>query len=237
MYPIRQSPQNYPKHKEGNMSKNKVTTKAEYKGHPVNAGTVQEFSYSTKILDKNQELLDSTLKRHNKVLCYRMDLRFPDDKVYENPTQLLSSFMNVYTNGLSRKGYDPAYAARLEQETSVNPHLHVEMLVDGNRALDYIPLVENAEERWNRLLSVSREENGSETNSGLVDFCNKKKDGTPQKNGIMVRRNSPHFNKQYDQVHQQMSYIAKNKEEDVVPAGVRKISYSRYKSGKGRNKD
>lgn len=213
------------------MSKNKVTTKAEYKGHPVNAGIVQEFSYSTKILDKNQELLDSTLKRHNKVLCYRMDLRFPDNKTYENPNKLLSSFMNVYTNGLSRKGYDPAYAARLEQETSVNPHLHVEMLVDGNLAKDYRPLVEDAETRWERMLGVSSKGSGGDENSGLVDFCDQ------NKNGIMIRRNSPHFNEQYDQVHQQMSYIAKDKAEDIIPAGTRVISYSRYKSGKGRNKD
>jgi len=219
------------------MSKNKVITKAEYKGHPVNAGIVQEFSYSTKILDKNQELLDSTLRRHNKVLCYRMDLRFPDDKTYENPTKILSSFMNVYTNGLSRKGYDPAYAARLEQETSVNPHLHVEMLVDGNLAKDYRPLVEDAETRWDRMLGVSSKGGGGDENEGLVDFCNKKKDGTPQKNGIIVRRNSPHFNKQYDQVHQQMSYLAKDKAEDIIPDGTRVISYSRYKRGKGRNKD
>ena len=210
------------------MSKSQVTTKAEYKGHPVNAGIVQEFSYFTKILDKNQELLDSTLKRHNKVLCYRMDLRFPDDKIYENPNKLLSSFMNVYTNGLSRKGYDPAYAARLEQETSVNPHLHVEMLVNGNLAKDYRPLVEKAEEGWNRTLGIS-----SEVNSGLVDYCDKSEEG----NGTMIRRNSKHYNEQYDKVHKQMSYIAKDKAEDIIPDGTRVISYSRYKSGKGRNKD
>ena len=219
------------------MRKNRVTTTTEYNGHPVIPGRIQEFSYSTKILSKNQELLDSTLKRHNKVLCYRMDLRFPDDKTYENPNKLLSSFMNVYTNGLSRKGYDPAYAARLEQETSVNPHLHVEMLVDGNLAKDYMPLVEDAETRWERMLGVSSKTNSSETNNGLVDRCNKKKDGTPQENGIMIRRNSPYCNDQYDQVHQQMSYLGKDKESDKVPGGVRTIFYSRYKRAKGRNKD
>ncbi len=214
------------------MRKNRVTTTTEYNGHPVIPGRIQEFSYSTKILDKNQELLDSTLKRHNKVLCYRMDLRFPDDKTYENPTKLLSSFMNVYTNGLSRKGLDPAYAARLEQETSVNPHLHVEMLVDGNLAKDYRPLVENAEERWNRTLGVSSKTNsGGDENGGLVDYCDK------NKNGIMIRRNSPYCNDQYDQVHQQMSYLGKDKETDKVPGGVRTIFYSRYKRAKGRNKD
>ncbi len=219
------------------MRKKKVVITTEYNGHPVIPGRIQDFSYSTKILDKNEELLDSTLKRHNKVLCYRMDLRFPDNKTYENPNKLLSSFMNVYTNGLSRKGLDPAYAARLEQETSDNRHMHVTVLVDGNLAMDYMPLAEKAEKDWNRILGISSEESGSETNSGLVDFCNKKKDGTPQKNGIMIRRNSPHFNEQYDQVHQQMSYLAKDKEADIVPGGVRKIFYSRYRSGKGRNKD
>ncbi len=167
-------------------------------------------------------------KTYNRFLFTALTGQYGDDKTYENPNKILSSFMNVYTNGLSRKGLDPAYAARLEQETSVNPHLHVEMLVDGNLAKDYRPLVEKAEEGWNRTLGIS-----SETNSGLVDYCDKSEEG----NGTMIRRNSPHFNEQYDKVHQQMSYIAKDKAEDIIPAGTRVISYSRYKRGKGRNKD
>ncbi len=206
-----------------------VTT--QYKGHPIIAGEYTEFKYNQHHLENNLQLLECATSRHNKVYSWRMDIRLPQDKdIQKCPNEFIKRFMGSYTKKLARKKLDPDYAVKMERETSDVPHFHVQMVTDGNKAKDYRKQIEVAEELLAEQLNLQPDEV-----KGLIDRCNKDKNGKPVKNGIMIRRGSSYFAKQFDEVHQQMSYLAKSKDSDMVPSEKRKVSYSRFRRSKCRS--
>jgi len=208
------------------MRKITLEPQATYKGHPVITGDIKKYQFNPGHLDNNLKLLEAYSQRHNKVYSWRMDLRLPDGEAKENPKKFIGSFMNSYTNNLSRKHLDPEYVVKMEQESSDSPHFHCQMLTDGNRTKDYRPHIETAESILAVQLNLPREKV-----KGLIDCCN------GEKNGIMIRRNSPAYQEQFDECYRQMSYLAKDKSNDAIPSDVRKIFYSRYNKQQARNAD
>ena len=233
----------------------KVKVRAEYKGHPVIVGDFKEFSYNEHHLKNNLELIESCVKRHNKVYSWRMDIRLPKDSekvnVEKNPRKFIKDFLNSYTNNLARKGLDPDYVVKMEQKTSENPHFHAQFLVDGNKVKDQRKLCEMGEKLLEKQLGM-REGTGR----GLINYTTKppkkKKSDTPpeearqqveeerdarRQNSYMIRRSSPEFEKQFDACYERSTYLAQNKDDDIIPSDQRKIFYSRYKRKKCRRKD
>ena len=208
------------------MKKITLEPQAKYKGHSVITGDIKAYQFNPSHLDNNLKLMEAYSQRHNKVYSWRMDLRLPDGKQHENPKGFISSFMNSYTNNLSRKHLDPEYAVKMEQQSSENPHFHCQILADGNKTKDYRSHIEKAESILAAQLDIPMEKV-----KGLIDCCN------GEKNGIMIRRNSPAFQDQFDECYKQMSYLAKEKSDDVIPSDVRKVFYSRYNKKKARNAD
>ena len=206
------------------MKKNNITITASYDGHPV-IGDCKLFPYHEEYLNKNKKLLDSMLARHNKVMAVRMDLRYPADYQGQTGNQNLSDAMRTYTRELSREGLDPQYVVRREQKESEHPHDHVDLLVNGSLKQRYKPLVKRMAPHWGRVIGVS-----PEVAEKLVFPCDK------HPNGIMIRRNTPEFQEQYDDVHRQMSYLAKSEADDVTPSNRRKVFYSQYKRENSRPK-
>jgi Inovirus Gp2 len=206
------------------MSKANNLITANHRGHPIIAGEFTEYKYNHRHLDNNLQLLEAATSRHNKVYSWRMDIRLPQSKdIQKHPKRFIRSFMSAYTKKLSRRKCDPDYAVKMERDSSSNPHFHIQMITDGNKVKDYRPQVELAEGLLAEQLDLQPDEV-----EGLIDKCN----GT--KNGIMIRRNSPNFDKQFDEVHKQMSYLAKDKDNDAIPTEERKIMYSRFRRDKCR---
>lgn len=235
------------------MSKVKVT--AEYEGHPVLVGKYKQFSYNEHHLKNNLQLLESCVKRHNKVFSWRMDIRLPQDhekvKVEKSPRKFIKDFLNSYTNNLARRKLDPDYVVKMEQESSENPHFHAQFFVDGNKAKDQKELCEMGEALLEKQLGM---EEG--TAGGLIDYTakpsgNKKQNinleeneqqkeeewKTRRKNSYMIRRGSPKFEEQFDACYERSSYLAQDKVNDIIPSDQRKIFYSRYKRKRCRRKD
>ncbi len=213
------------------MSNKNIIITGEYKGHPIITGEFTEYKYNPHHLQNNLQLLEAATSRHNKVLSWRMDIRFPQGKdIQKRPNEFIKSFMSSYTKNLARKKLDPDYAVKMERETSKNPHFHIQMVTNGNKVKDYRKQIEVAEGLLAEQLNLQPDEA-----KGLIDKCNRGKDGKPVKNGIMIRRGSPDFDKQFDAVHKQMSYLAKSKDSDNIPSEERKVMYSRFRREKCRS--
>ena len=212
------------------MPKDKVITSMTFNGHPVIEAAKGSFKYSDHYLKNNEKLLDNTLERHNKVYCYRVDLKYPNDYPEDNSNDAFKHCMSTYTKELSREGLDPQYVARREQIKSHHPHYHVHMCVNGNKRKDYKALTDKMVPHWSRALNIDEA-----TADNLIHRCDRTKDGKPQKNGTMIRRNSEYKEDQYNQVFKQMSYLAKIVDEDITPSDTKKIFYSQYKRKKSRS--
>ena len=139
------------------MSKNKVITTTTFNGHPV-IGENKTFDYNNKYLQKNQELLDSTISRHNKVMAVRMDLKYPQNYPDTPSPQHLSRTMQTYTRELSRDGLDPQYVTRQEQKNSTHPHIHIALLVNASETQRYKHLLQRMAPHWGRAIGVENAE-------------------------------------------------------------------------------
>jgi protein GP2 len=198
-----------------------LTTASTFKGHPVITGNTKQFTYNKTHLDNNLKLLETSTSRHNKIYSWRMDIRLPKNKPIDNPGKTFSKLMSAFTKKLSRQGLDPAYAAKMEQTKSTTPHLHLQMLINGNKVKDHKEIIEMGEELLSQQLNLMPEES-----AGLIHYCDDKDNKRP-KNGTIINRNSPNFQKQFDSCYKEMSYLAKQTDQDKIPPNTRKMFYSR----------
>jgi hypothetical protein len=133
--------------------------------------------------------------------------------------------MSCFTKQLARKKIDTEYIMKMEQESSDNPHFHIQMFADGNKIKDHKNVVEAGEKLFAHQLGL---EDG---NHGLIQYSSP----SSHKNGIMLRRNSPKFQENLDRCFKQASYLAKQKPSDQVDTSERKIFYSNYRSNRSRS--
>jgi hypothetical protein len=110
---------------------------------------------------------------------------------------------------------------KMEQESSSNPHFHIQMFADGNKIKDHKNVVEAGEKLFAHQLGLS------DGNHGLIQYSSP----SSHKNGIMLRRNSPKFQENLDRCFKQASY----KPSDKIDSSERKIFYSNYRSNRSRS--
>ena len=101
--------------------------------------------------------------------------------------------MQAVCREFSRKGYDPQYIAKREQKTSVNPHLHVAVLLDGNKKRSIASIHKTFEKHWANQPGIPLEE---VQQKALVYPCNKAPDGSPRENGRVIKRGTWENHKQ-----------------------------------------
>jgi hypothetical protein len=77
--------------------------------------------------------------------------------------------------------------------------------------------ISKAEELWNKALGIPP------SNHGLINYCTRDRHGDPQENGIMLRRNDPDFEAQYERCFHWASYLAKSNTKGNVPKNIREI--------------
>jgi hypothetical protein len=190
-----------------------------FEGLPVLAPTSGEtYRYYPYYLAKNRELLNTMLSHHSKVLFLRFDLHFPQTERWLAPTSSLSGFLDMYRRLLVERHFDPQYMIRMEQQTSINPHFHVVLLLNGNKAQFPYFHKQEAGRLWQRVLNVEA--------NGLTDFCNRDSWGYPLPEGIMIVRPSScetWETNEYREAFRIMSYLAKHVPEDRIPSYQRKV--------------
>ena len=168
-------------------------------------------------------MIDSMSSRHSKVFQVRMDFRYPQEMESDGSNQDFQKTLQGLSRELTRQGCDPQYIARREQVSSHNPHLHLVLMVDGNKRRCADTLNRTAEKHWANTLGISEEEVHQRK---LVYPCNHDPQGNPRPNSYLLERRDPGDTK--EEMVQQLSYLAKVDEKDVTPSRTRKFFYSQF---------
>ena len=188
--------------------------------------TEKDHAFHIQHLEKGIRLIDSMSRRHSKVLQERVDLRYPKTVKSDGSNTDFSCTLQNYTKDLTRNKVDVQYFARREQSIqSDNPHLHVAILVDGNKRRCRQTLLEQMEKHWANTLKMSVEEVHAKK---LVYPCNHDQDGNPRPNGYMLERNAIDFNDTREAMIRQLSYLTKHDPEDTTPSSTRKFFISQF---------
>ena len=199
--------------------KNIIKTK-EYQGYQLSQ---QEHTFQTKYLDRGIQMIDSMSSRHSKVFQVRMDFRYPQEMESDGSNQDFQKTLQGLSRELARQGCDPQYIARREQVSSHNPHLHLVLMVDGNKRRCADTLNRTAEKHWANTLGMPEEEVHRRK---LVYPCNHDPQGNPRPNSYLLERRDPGDTK--EEMVQQLSYLAKVDERDVTPSRTRKLFCSQF---------
>lgn len=212
-----------------NIMNKDLIVSAEFKGHPITVGEQVEFAYNQRHLANNLELMETMLKRHNKIYSFRLGLNMPQGvELNRSPKEIATKFLSVFCRKMARNKVDSEYIMKMEKEKSENPHFHIQMFVNGSKIQNHKKMVEDGERLLAAQLGLAAE------NNGLLDFNNQGKKAK-KKNGIMIRRNSDNYKQQFDQVFKQASYVAKQTPTDQINSKERKVFYSRFRNGKSRS--
>ncbi len=202
------------------MPRNTIVTSDSFEGHELSP---YKHTFDTKYLRRGIEMINSMERRHSKVLQVRMDFRYPQDMQSDGGNRNFQRTLQRLSRELTRKKCDPQYIAKREQETSSNPHLHLNLLVDGNRRRSAQGLIEIAEKHWGNTLGLTQEEVHQRQ---LVYPCNHDPDGNPRPNSYMLERRKMDDTK--DKMIQQMSYLTKIRDADITPSRTRKFFISQF---------
>lgn len=181
--------------------KEEITYEKTFNSHPINTDKEHGLGSYTKILRRTDNVLNSMIDDHSKVMTVRFDIRFPHNSNIENCSKLVSKFNYNLKRKLNREYISGGHKVDAktiyveEQNKGKNPHYHFAVIVNANAKHKHYDIQQKANELW-KYQTDSKEE-------GLVDFCNK------HKNGIIIDKNSDNFKEMHDKVFFQLSYLAK----------------------------
>ncbi|MBI9113314.1 inovirus-type Gp2 protein [Maridesulfovibrio ferrireducens] len=196
-----------------------ITFKETYKGNSILTSKEKGLGCNTEILDKIRGFMNYTTQIHNKVLVVRLDLRYPKNYHAPEDNSHISEFTSKYIKQLKREGYDPYYLWVREQSREKHQHYHLMIAVDGNKMQFPHKLMTTAEKHWASTIGSDQD--------GLVDHCNKSRQGESQPNSYRLRRNDPDFDQVYDECHKRCSYLAKENTKGCAPKRAREVGCSR----------
>jgi Protein of unknown function (DUF3296). len=203
----------------------KLTSSSHHNGLHINANANKGTACIIPILDKYKIKMFSMVHAHGKIMQVRFDLRYPDDGSIIPIRQHIYDFNYNLKRKLQREkvagGHlvDPQMLWTEERHTSLHPHYHYVLLVNGNAKEKYFPLLRDiVEPTWKKAIRTKQ--------NGLVDYCDKH-----GPNGLLIIRNSPHMQKQINQCSHQASYIAKVGTKEHRGKGHWLMGGSRHVSG------
>ena len=175
--------------------------------------------YDQDILARLDALLEDMNRRHSKVLFVRFDIRFPQHMQAGADNTQFVKFLNSFTTFCRRKKYDPAYLWVREQNSGINQHYHCLILLDGQKIQHYYAVLCASEKLWGQQLNTPCQ--------SLVHFCDKDRDGAPQRNGLMIRKDKYAEEGMLERCLEWGKYLAKNETKGNTPSGIRSVGNSR----------
>lgn len=176
---------------------------------------------------------DRMIRRFSRVLCIRMDVRFPAGYPHDGMNREIGELTKRLRESFGIRDIEVQYVWAREQKTSDNPHYHLMVFVDGHEVRSQYRIFNAAERLWGNIIGVSAK--------GLIDHCNHDYNGVPAQNGIMIRRptdkasgqesdeQSQEFDNSRAYVLSRASYLAKTHTKGNAPHRVREYGYSKLK--------
>ncbi len=198
---------------------NRVYNQPNYRGISIDSGSGRMCR--VEILERQNDLFAHMLHYHSKVFYIRFDVHFPQySQPYPTDNSIFYGFLDSLINTLYRQGLDPHYLWVREQEGSDIHHYHVSLLVDGQKTQSAYGHKQAAEELWAMALDINDAR-------GLIHLCEWDHDTGSQNGGIMIRRDSPHYEASINVCLYRGAYLAKLDSKGNTPRGVREFGSSR----------
>lgn len=184
-------------------------------------------------MDVIENTCDRMTARFSRVLCVRIDVRFPADYPHTGMNSEIGELTKRLRESLGFHGIEIQYVWVREQKASDNPHYHLMVFVDGHEVTSPYRIFSAAERLWGNIIGVSAK--------GLIDHCNHEYNGDRAHNGIMLRRPSNKASGQeFDEQSQEFdnsrayalsraSYLAKTHTKGNAPYRVREYGYSQLR--------
>jgi len=197
-----------------------ITYKKTFNGKPILTNEKRRLGCRTDILEKIDERLSSATRNYKKVMCTRMDLRFPRGYDVPSGNKHVSSFLAKYTRNLKRNGNAPQYVCVREQSREKHQHYHLLLLTNQKNHQFPHKMIERAEDLWASSLGVK-------SGKGLVDHCTKSRTGQKQPNSYRLNQNEDDFEQQKAEAFKRGSYLAKTNTKGNQPKHAREVLCSR----------
>ena len=172
-----------------------------YQKHPINASRAKNQPCDRKLLNRFEGVFDGALAGHAKVMMFRYDVRFPESYECGDANKKFAQGQADAVKYLSRKKLSPKYFAVRESSNGDRDHFHTTMFVDASKSENPYGHLKKIEKIFERKLGL--EADGSH---GLVNFCDKDRDGKPVKNFYIIHRGNQ---KEADVAFERASYLAK----------------------------
>ena len=201
-----------------------LTTKPEFQSYPVLTGDNNNLPLDIDLLQKIANQFQYAEDTKSKTFFFRFDLHFPRDIKISSDNGHFRKFISAYAKNLSRKGLEPQYFAVREQRKSDHQHYHVGVLLDGQKTRNPYQHLQLADRLWANELGI---ETDNPSALGLVNHCDKDKDGNPMKNGMMIDATKENFERAMDTCFRRSSYLAKVNQKKMTPKGQREYFASK----------
>ena len=210
--------------------KNLVFCGSVWNGLPLSMmNTSQYFEIALQGLD---DFCRNYIERHSKVFAFRMTIRYPEQRFYacSKNNKIFVDAFREFRWALCQKKLDVEYFWCREQDTSLHPHYHVLVLVNGHLSQNAYGHRTLMEEEWAKVLNIPHA-------LGLVHLDKYNNFYYNFEKGVMIERNSPDFEQQYKALFSWGSYLTKTHTKNRAPKHVREMQFSDYKDNRQKNKD
>ena len=175
-----------------------------------------------KILNEIERQFQYAEESKSKSYFMRFDAKLPKCCTHTD-NELFRKFQSAFMKNRSRHGLKPQYVAVREQSREKHQHYHIALWLDGQKTRSIHDHIKTAERLWDRTLGLPERENGY----GLIDDCTVSRSGSPQVNGVMLRRDDPSYAAKKDDCFRRASYLAKTNTKGKAPKGQRELFSSR----------
>jgi len=195
-----------------------IREKAMSRNYPVNQGQEGTLDVNHEIQNKLTVLQEHVCSKHSKVLSVRFDVRYPQDYPASGDNKDISKMISKMNQAYKRMGYDPDYMWVREKMRSDNPHYHCVLFLNGSKTRKFNHVFKTAESLWGSTIGADV--------AGCIDHCTGN-----DKNGLLIvskrdgSTDSHHDN--FDAVHLQNSYLAKENGKGLPKDGLRNFGMSR----------
>ena len=210
-----------------------TTNESTFNNLPINNGQNGEYSSYQMILHKVHERMMLMTNRHCRVLFVRFDLRFPVNYLTNGRNDEISHLFKIMKENARNSGIDFHFIWVREQSREKHQHYHCVAFLNGSLVRDYRRFLGKVERVWGHVLAYDA--------TGLVDWCNRDRDGLPVENGIMIERprqaavgasfheQNELYNSTLGRCFEWASYLAKTNQKDNTPYGIRRFNASQIR--------
>ncbi len=207
-----------------------TTNASNYHELPINTGINSQHSCFSSILQKLYERMGYMTRKHSRVLFVRFDVRFPTSMITDGSNEQITRLFKMLMDSSTYHSYGLHYVWVREQSKEKHQHYHCVALLNGNKVQNHSAFLQSVSHAWNHVLGVQC--------NGLINFCNKHRDGSPAENGVMIRRpksgstgaeqaeQERAFNQAFENCFYWSSYLAKTNQKSNTPKGLRKFGVS-----------